>query len=223
MFLFVLAWQPLVCRAARRLQTAANLPTLLMTDAGGASMIGIVCDNLRDMPDALRNHLFLALPDTLRNVPLAWSLTNADSKDDVKIFNKSGSKFTKQKLVENVGTIRQEQNRLIYTPPDEFNSNPEPQRLGEVRRSPRRVVLLTVRRREANGEAVIVAQQSIILARPPIVAVHGINSSTKIPDVVRQRSPCQPPARRGVSHGSCRAWRRSLQPSQSSGNTRPGV
>ncbi len=64
-----------------------------MADMNGDPVIGIICDNLRDMPDALRNQLFLSLPDALRNSPLIFTLTNADSKDNVKISAKTGSKI----------------------------------------------------------------------------------------------------------------------------------
>ena len=173
--MFPLAWPSSMCRAERHTQISAALPTLPMMDAKGASMLGIVCDNLPDMPDALRNRLFLHLPETLRNVPLVCTLTNADSKDNFKTAKKAHPA-----PVNNVGIIHQEAERLVYTPPDEFNSNPEPQHLSDVNRSPRRNVLLTVRRMDADG-AVVVAQQTIVLARPPVVAIHGINSSVESP------------------------------------------
>ena len=172
-----LVWHPLLCRAAGRLQTAANAPTLPMTDTGGVPVVGIVCDNLRDMPEALRNQLFLPLPDALRDVPLTWTLTNAEDEDSRKALHRVHPTKAKPQTEDNVGTVRQASNRLIYTPPDEFNFIPEPERLRDVQRASQRRVLLTVRRVQASGDGGIVARQTIILARPPLVAVHGTNSN----------------------------------------------
>ncbi len=155
--IFPLAWHPLWCRAAGHLQTAANAPTLPMTDTGGVPVVGIVCDNLRDMPEAMRNQLFLPLPDSLRDVPLTWTLTNTDDENSHKSLHSVHPTKGKPPIEANVGTVRQESNRLIYTPPDEFNFNPEPERLRDVQRVSQRGVLLTVRRAQASGDAAIVA------------------------------------------------------------------
>ena len=179
--ILLFAWQSSLCRAAGHLQTAANAPTLPMMDAGGVTVIGIVCDNLRDMPEDLRNQLFLPLPDALRDVPLTWTLTNAEGENSRKAAHNANSTKAKLQTADNVGTVRQANNRLIYTPPDEFNFNPEPERLRDVQRVSQRRVLLTVCRAQASGDADIIARQTIILARPPLVAVHGTNSNPASP------------------------------------------
>lgn len=78
---------------------------------------------------------------------------------------------------DNLGEIVREGDRLIYTPPDEFNRNADPQHLRDIDHAARRTVLLTVRRADADGTTPVVAQQAIILARPPVVLVHGINTN----------------------------------------------
>ena len=170
-FAFLLAWPPLLCRASSRPQTASNPLPLRMTDVSGFPVVGIVCDNLREMPEGLRDVLILPLPDALCNIPLICTLTNADAKHHPK----------SSRAANNVGTIQQDDDRLVYTPPDEFNANPEPQHLCDVQREPRRNILPTVRRADSSSNTAIAAQQTIILARPPVIAIHGINSSVQSP------------------------------------------
>ncbi len=183
--------------AAYRKQADSAPISLPLTDANGVPVVGIACDNLREMPDALRDYLIVPLPASLRGVPLTCTLTDSSPVQKRKRHKRSDAADTN-----NRGTIRQENDRLIYFPPDEFNSNPEPQHLSDIQRENRRVVLLTVRRTGVGGDSIaigsgstIVAQQPVVLARPPLVAVHGINSSVtsltwigkdRLPDRLRQ-------------------------------------
>ena len=198
-----MAGMALPVSAARFLQNP-GVTVLPLTDADGDPVIGIVCDNLPDTPAAQRDRLFLPLPANLRDVPLAFSLADIRSEKTPEAQGrqkqaKRGNPPLPQDAETNIrgasprrlaaghlagslqlpelGTLVREGDRLVYTPPDAFNRRPDPQNLRDVDRAPRRAVLLTVRRTAPDGTTNIVAQQPIIIARPPVVLVHGINTN----------------------------------------------
>ncbi len=154
-------------------QSAPLSEALPMTDAQGRIVEGIVCDNLPDTPSIQRSRLYLPLPPALRDQTLAFALTYmvGKGKRQSELRPANGS----------AGQIVRDGNQLIYPPPDEFNVNPTPQRLSDITRDPRRTVLLTITRSGA-GPATPLVRQAIVLARPPVVMVHGINSNATSPN-----------------------------------------
>ncbi len=158
---------------ATNAQAAPSTAALPMTDAQGRSVEGVVCDNLPGTPPAQRSRLYLALTPALRDQTLSLTLSymvgRGRRQSELRPTNGSA------------GQIVRDGDQLIYTPPDEFNVNPTPQRLGDITRDPRRTVLLTVTRNGATSATPLV-RQTIVLARPPVVMVHGINSDAASPN-----------------------------------------
>lgn len=161
------------CAQAINTQAAPSMAALPMTDAQGRSVEGIVCDNLPNTPPLQRSRLYLLLPPTLRNQTLSFALTyrigRGRRQSELRPINGSA------------GQIVRDGDQLVYTPPDEFNVNPTPQRLGDITRDSRRTVLLTVTR-DGAASATPLVRQPIVLARAPVVMVHGINSSATSPN-----------------------------------------
>ena len=144
-----------------------------MTDAQGRRVEGIACDNLPGLPEAQRDRLYLLLPAALRGQPLTLALTYTVGR---------GRRAHESTPADgSAGQVRRDGDRLLYTPPDEFNVNPAPRSLRDITRDPRRVVVLTARRAGADTAEAPLARQSIVLTRPPVVLVHGINASATSP------------------------------------------
>ena len=194
--LFNLFWIVTVL-SVTAIRCASAPRTLPLTDAAHTAVLGIVCDNLAGMPASQRNHLYLPLPADLLQASLSLSLSEdaTSSRNGLKtgldtlnhLKQRSSLKpartqrsYQQQGRTEasTLGTIERAGDHLLYTPPDEFNRTPFPQRLQDITRSYRRTIVLTVRMQDAESATAIVAQQPIVLARPPVVMVHGINTST---------------------------------------------
>lgn len=144
-------------------------PTLHLTAAnihGDAD--GIVCDNLNGMNVSLKDTLTATLNDP-NAVITAISLANPDGTT------------TDRHQHPNVGTYIGLPNKLVYYPPDEFNFEQQPQSAEKdeagqdwITKAATRKVTLTVH--YTSGGNSYTATKDIILARPPVVLVHGINS-----------------------------------------------
>lgn len=190
--------------SAPEARAAFDSQILQMTDTAHTPVIGIVCDNSQDMPQSQRSRLLLSLPADLSNHPLTFALSEedavskpapkertastltqkqSDNSDQQKLPTRSRRKPNKKTDQEaNVGAIVQDGNHLIYTPPDEFNRNSLPQHLQDITKTTRRIIHLTVRRRDPDGSTPVMAEQAIVLARPPVIMVHGINTSPRNAD-----------------------------------------
>lgn len=120
---------------------------------------GIVCDNLRSMrqdaPD-LRNSLRISLTEHPGAVITSATLSPAG---------------------ESSGEVVIRGDTIAYYPPDEFNEKQEPSSTekGQITTSATRAVTLYVNFMQGDKLYTVTAKP-IILARPPVVLVHGINS-----------------------------------------------
>jgi pimeloyl-ACP methyl ester carboxylesterase len=115
---------------------------------------GIVCDNLSGMNPALRNKITVKLPPQHSNATISV----------VPIGT-------------NPGTVVVRQGEFDYYPPDEYNENPTPLNVDDLTKPAVRKITLAIRIEDpdpADGNKV--AYKDIILARPPVILVHGINS-----------------------------------------------
>jgi hypothetical protein len=146
--------------------TAGSLLTISTRGPDGKSMPvdGIVCDNLRDTPTAQRNVIELTLPRKYGDCTVDGLLLNPDGTDS----DTSGRV--------NVGSLVPGKGRLIYYPPPEFNTIQEPQSPAEIDAFATRTVNLTVHVTYPDGKKVDLPAQKLVLARPPILLVHGINT-----------------------------------------------
>ncbi len=124
---------------------------------------GIACDNLRETPAEQRDRLEILLPAGLDARAVSGTVSNPDgTTGDVDGRN-------------NVGTAVTQRDRLYYFPPDEYNRRQEPHGLRDVDGPATRIVLLTVQARGRDGSVTTFAPKRIVLARPPVVMIHGIN------------------------------------------------
>lgn len=120
---------------------------------------GIVCDNLRGMAPELLDKIDITID--------ASAYPDADFSGSTVTGINPGRVDTSQK------------GHLYYYPPDEFNENPEPASVADVTKPATRQVTLSVRF-TSGGKQFVVASKPIILARPPVVLVHGINNSPSV-------------------------------------------
>ena len=133
--------------------SAANLKMVGVTSSDTEYPVeGIVCDNLQGLSEEKKSHIKITLP----NYPDA----------EITASQLSGP---------NQGYLKVNLGELDYYPPDEYNSNPNPQSVTEIDRSATRKITLTVRFRSM-GKDYIIAPTDITLGRPPVVLVHGINN-----------------------------------------------
>lgn len=145
-----------------------RLPNSVLTltdnpDDPKRTVVGIVCDNLRGMPEDLEDKL---------TIKLAAKYASATA---IGIVTTSDGKTTDSDGKNNVGTVEGGKGKLTYFPPDEFNERQEPTGIGQITTKATRSVWLTVRF-TADGKYYVVGPKEIVLARPPVVLVHGINS-----------------------------------------------
>ena len=134
---------------------------LLVAGYDGKPVDGIVCDNLRSTPEDQKDYIKITLPD----------YPNADFSDSQVVGANAG--YVK---AYKTGEAGRTSNELDYYPPDEFNENPEPNSVEEVKtKDATRKATLNIRFK-SGGKYYIVGPKDIILARPPVVLVHGINN-----------------------------------------------
>jgi hypothetical protein len=163
-FIALLFTISLLPAAAQDIPEEAPLALLAASPNGVLSPVdGISCDNLRDTLPGEKNHLTILLPGRFREAEAAALVTNLDNTS-----TDSGGR-------NNVGSIVSETGRLLYYPPNEFNSNQEPRRRQEVDGAATRRVILTVRARTPDGVWHRFAPLPIVLGRPPILLIHGVN------------------------------------------------
>lgn len=128
---------------------------------------GIVCDNLRGMSDDQKNCLIIPIPNELQGATLNLRVSNTrsgvDNKDEAGLVN--------------VGCATVIGNDIRYYPPDEFNFRQEPRdgHPEDITKSAIRSVYLKVSG-ERNGKRISVHPKEILIARPVVLLVHGINS-----------------------------------------------
>ena len=133
-------------------------------DNGAAAPVdGIVCDNLRGTPLDRRDRLEVRLPAGFSEQDVSGTVSNPD-RTTVDADGRN-----------NVGTVAAEKGRLFYYPPDEYNRRQEPRGLRDVDGPATRSVLLTVSARSRDGAGTHFAAKRIVLARAPVVMIHGIN------------------------------------------------
>lgn len=138
---------------------------LTMEGENGAAIPvdGIACDNLRGTPIEQRDRLEVRLPAGISAQDVFVTVCSPDgSAVDADGRN-------------NVGTTEAEKGRLFYYPPDEYNRRQEPRGLRDVDGPATRIVMLKVSGRSHEGPAAVLAPKRIVLARTPVVMVHGIN------------------------------------------------
>jgi pimeloyl-ACP methyl ester carboxylesterase len=135
-----------------------------LIDTRGKSVVGMVCDNLRwpvpQNPDDDHedyDRLVLHLPDGAR-------VTGFEPAKGAS----ASSGFLAQDS---------SQSKLVYYPPDEFNENQEPNGVvgDAITPASTRDVVVTVHFLTAEGPRIV--HKKVVLARPPVVLVHGIRSS----------------------------------------------
>ena len=124
---------------------------LAVTDTNNKPVVGIVCDNLRGMRSDLLDDLTITLPPTYANATVTGTVDG------------------------NVGRIVSGTGRVTYYPPDEYNEVQEPRdpvaHPEDFTKAAIRPVTLHL---TANNQPFT---QTIYIARPTVVLVHGINNS----------------------------------------------
>lgn len=140
---------------------AVSADKLELIDTLGHRVQGIVCDNLRwpeakspDDPKEKYNKLWIDAPD----------YPGAEFSSNVTLSGTSPG----------CAQLTTDRKHVVYYPPDEFNTNPEPQSVNDIDKAATRTVSLTVHFQQGGNRYVVT--KPIILARPPVVLVHGINS-----------------------------------------------
>ena len=138
--------------------------TVQLLDTRNHPVEGIVCDNLRwpnpQNPDdaaELYNRLIVQLPAGAQ-ITSYEPIKGAAPSNGFLALDSTGTK-------------------LVYYPPDEYNETQEPSSLdeGQITQPASREITVTVRFKAVDGPKLL--QKVITLARPPVVLVHGINSS----------------------------------------------
>ncbi|MCW3050985.1 MAG: hypothetical protein JWN14_155 [Chthonomonadales bacterium] len=151
---------------------SSNLLALQADDAGTGlhDVAGIVCDNLANTPKPQQDCLLIPIPSQLAgvtlNTPIVRDALSGGASVDEDGNNSVG-------MAEIVGS------EIRYYPPAEFNHRQMP-RTGhseDITRSATRTVYLTISGTK-DGQSIVVEPKPIILARPPVVLVHGINKGT---------------------------------------------
>jgi pimeloyl-ACP methyl ester carboxylesterase len=152
-----------------------TIATLSLTDANKRAVQGVVCDNLPDTPQSERSALYAELPAGWQAADVEYSLSNPDGSRTDDLGNP------------NVGQIEWQEGgqRLRYLPPLEFNLQQMPDEKSVYRpafpitsdRSRR--VRLAIVDRATHGKELCLASE-IVLMRPTVVLVHGINSDPSV-------------------------------------------
>ncbi len=128
---------------------------------------GIACDNLGTIPvGPERNRIVIQVPNELSDVTMSDGTLQVSAKNVGSDTNNAG--FAK---IESIDGRR----CIVYYPPDEFNPNQVPTKESDLYPNPTREVELIVSGTR-NGQVVAVTPKTILLARPPVMLVHGINS-----------------------------------------------
>jgi pimeloyl-ACP methyl ester carboxylesterase len=138
------------------------LTTFVPGASEAVAVDGIVCDNLRGMAKAwtteneTANKLVISLPAEYAGATVTAELASPGSSS---------------------GEVRAVGDKIVYYPPDEYNENQEPTSAenGQITLSAKRTVTLRVRFTH-NGRSYVVADKPLLLARAPVVLVHGIQS-----------------------------------------------
>lgn len=129
----------------------AAINFLTITDTNNKPVVGIVCDNLRGMRSDLLDDLTITLPPAYANATVTGTIDG------------------------NVGRIVSSMGHATYYPPDEYNEVQEPRdpvaHPEDFTKAAIRPVTLHL---TANNR---LFTQTIYIARPPVVLVHGINNS----------------------------------------------
>ncbi|MBB6050740.1 hypothetical protein [Armatimonas rosea] len=116
---------------------------------------GIVCDNLSGMNPTLLNKLSVHLPPSYNNARVYVSPIGT-----------------------NPGSVKTSIGGFTYYPPDEYNENPTPASVDDLTKPAKRKITLAIYIDDPDSsDGQRVAYKDIILARPPVVLVHGINSN----------------------------------------------
>lgn len=145
--------------------------TLTTIDVGSTTprkVDGIVCDNLACTPDSAKDAITVTLGAELINASIDWNHTSVTNADGTMV-DSSGHR--------NTGYVAPgpTSNTIVYYPPLELNREQGPQSPTDVTSSATRLVFLNVALVK-DALSLTVNAQPIVLARPPVVLVHGINS-----------------------------------------------
>jgi hypothetical protein len=131
---------------------------------------GVVCDNLRDMKSDQLDFLTIK-----SNLFVGAQFENVTLSDTASVIPTTSGTLGFKAPQSDLGRCEKQHEQLLYYPPDEFNEIQEPAGVNQVTQAATRIVMLHVKLLMPNGERREI-QQPIILARPPVVLVHGINS-----------------------------------------------
>ena len=130
-----------------------------LNDDQGNEVVGIVCDNLSGMDDnsTAKDKLAISLDfPTVTDLTATVTAAGPNTNDTGSVKTLSDGK-------------------TYYIPPDEYNENQVPQDVTkDITKSATRTVTLTLHLTSEGRQYVIV--KPIILARTPVVLVHGINN-----------------------------------------------
>ncbi len=133
--------------------------TLTLTDSSGRAVKGIICDNLPGIAPTERNYVVVG---------------GFASIESYKFTTPNG---TDGDAHNNAGEARIESGQLRYYPPAEFN--PQQASSGQalaITEKARRSIELLVAGRDKAGQR-LEGTATILLARPTVVLVHGINNT----------------------------------------------
>ncbi len=147
-------------------QPTQDAITLLAEDQTGArrEVQGIVCDNLPKMREDLRDRLLIKLPNSWGS---STGIIACATNPNGTVADRHGDN--------NAGWATVSGGNLYYYPPNEFNLIQHPHSIVDVSNQSERKIKLVVSARSVDGRNVR-ADATIILRRPPVILVHGINN-----------------------------------------------
>ena len=134
---------------------------------------GIVCDNLHDMDDSVKDYLVIHLFGALSSYSFD---VDADGNLPVTDAAVGGGSVDEDRL-NNVGVARIVGDQIRYYPPDEFNRRQRPRngRPDDITKEATRTVYLHLSGTK-DGQHTTFDAQKIVLARPPLALIYGINT-----------------------------------------------
>lgn len=126
---------------------------------------GIVCDNLSSTPADRKNKLIL-------------KTAGAEAPREVYAYFYSGRSGDEPLFsAPHLGQVSLEGGKVTYFPPFEYNTKQTPASLADITGSATRSLWVELLVRSEGGQWIRTPRTSITLARPPLILVHGINSS----------------------------------------------
>lgn len=156
-------------------QSAADeVVTLTTRDPSGTTreVDGITCDNLAGDEGATANSLQVRCPLFTPATRIDARLTNADGS----VVDATGAANTGHLAEDAAHRPTVNGGALTYYPPAEFNLVQAPRAAAELTLPATRPVLLSLTVTKPDGSIVRLPTTRILLARPPVVLIHGINT-----------------------------------------------